>query len=872
MGEVYQARDTRLERTVAIKVLSPALASDPSFRERFEREARTISGLNHPHICTLYDVGNQDGVEFLVMEFLEGQTLAERLESGPLKLDEALRIAIQIADALDRAHRFGIVHRDLKPGNVMLVRGHGSSGPPTAKLLDFGLAKQADSPATTATTIQNAPGVTRASVITAQGTIVGTFQYMAPEQIEGTGADARTDIWAFGCLLYEMVSGRRPFEAPTQAGLIAAILERQPPPIRASGTTPPSPGIERLIAACLEKNPDDRFQSLRDVRREIEWLSEAPLTTVAAHRQRPRASYIAAAAAAVAVIAAGAALVTTTLAPSALPARPVLFDLTIPSQETDIRLPAVSPDGNRIAFISGHGSVTSIWIRRLDKVPAEPVKGTTGARGLFWSPDGRSIAFFAGAKLKIVELAAEKIDILCDAPSGLGGAWGPDGTILFSPEERAPIYKVSAQGGTPTVVTTLDPARNDQAHRWPQFLPDGRHFVFMPWNDATTRRSIQLASLDGSAAPRTLFESHSAAIVAGDYLLFAAEQPARLMAWAFDSDTLQMRGQPIAAVADDNVDYNWMSGDLRASVSRTGTLAYTTGKYRDSLLTWVTRAGRPTGTLGQTGVHFDPMVSRDGNMVILEKHDRERASGDIWTIDLRRGAFSRLTTAPGFETTPVWSPDGRRVAYASDQGTLPKIYVRNASGTGAEEVLVPGDTRPFATDWSRDSRHVLLMTNGGPTRMDVWSYDVEGRVAAPLMASPFNEGWATFSPDGKWIAFVSDEAQQRQVYVRSFPDGVAQTQISTSGGGEPQWRQDGKELFYVAPDNTIMAVDIRTAAGRITAGTPQALFTANIDQTKSIRNHYAVSPDGQRFLILSLVDRHTSQLVTVLNWRELLTK
>jgi eukaryotic-like serine/threonine-protein kinase len=739
MGEVYQARDTRLERTVAIKVLSPALASDPSFRERFEREARTISGLNHPHICTVYDVGNQDGVEFLVMEFLEGQTLAERLESGPLKLDEALRIAIQIADALDRAHRCGIVHRDLKPGNVMLVRGHGSLGPPTAKLLDFGLAKQADSPATTATTIHNAPGVTRASVITAQGTIVGTFQYMAPEQIEGTGSDARTDIWAFGCLLYEILSGRRPFEAPTQAGLIAAILERQPPPIGASGTLP-SPGLERLIAACLEKNPDDRFQSLRDVRRELEWLSEAPITTAAAQRRRPRARDIAAAAGAVALIAAGAAFVTSTLARSALPAHPVLFDLTIPPQETAIRLPSVSPDGSRIAFIAVNGAA-SIWIRRLDRAAAEPVRGTAGVRGMFWSPNGESIAFFAGGKLKLVELATERIDILCDAPSGFGGTWGPDGTILFSPDERAPIHRVSAHGGTPTPVTTLDPARKDQAHRWPQFLPDGRHFVFMPWNDATTKRAIQLASLDRPAASRTLFDSQSAAIVAGNHLLFAADQPARLMAWAFDPETTEMQGQPVAAVADNNVDFDWRSGELRASSSRSGTLAYTTGKYRNSRLMWVSRAGKVVGTLGDTGVHFDPVISRDGNMLSLEKLDRERGSGDIWTIDLRRGAFSRLTSAAGFETTPVWSPDGRRLAYASDQGTLPRIFVRNASGTGSEEVLVPRGytsvSHRLVAGWRvralhdqrrRDAHGRLELRCGTPRRRAADGFTVQRRV------------------------------------------------------------------------------------------------------------------------------------------------
>jgi Tol biopolymer transport system component len=445
-----------------------------------------------------------------------------------------------------------------------------------------------------------------------------------------------------------------------------------------------------------------------------------------------------------------------------------------------------------------------------------------------------------------------------------------DGTILFSPDERSPIVRVSAEGGTPEPVTILDPSRRDAAHRWPQFLPDGRHFLYMPWNASISLRQIQLGSLDGTP-PRTLFEAQSAAVVAGEYLLHILDRPPRLMAVGFDMRTLQMKGRPFTIVADDNVDYEWMTGQPAVSASG-ATLAYTTGKYLSSQPTWVSRTGRPISTIGETARYFDPRLSPDGTRLVIEKHDPDRGSGDIWTADLERGTFSRLTSEAGFEVSAVWSPDGRRIAYASDQEAAIKIYAKNASGTGSEELLASVDARAFPTDWSRDGRYVLFMTAGGTSRTDVWSYEVGTRKTAPVLSTPFNEGWATFSPDGKWIAYASDENLQRQVYIRSFPGGDVKTQVSTEGGAQPQWRADGKELFFIAPDNTIMAAAISVSASGLTASTPQGLFTANVRQPKSIRNQFAVSADGQRFLILSAIDRQPSPIVTVLNWKSLIKR
>jgi Tol biopolymer transport system component len=828
----------------------------------------TLSGLSHPNVCAVYDIGREGATDYLVMEYLEGRTLAELLERGPLPVADALRLARQIADALIAAHRLGIVHRDLKPANVMISGGGASS---TAKLLDFGLAKRA-AVAVALRTGADTNEPTRATQLTGAGTILGTIHYMAPEQIEGREADVRADVWAFGCVLYEMLTGRRAFEAPTHASVIAAILERQPEPIKLPDSRL-SPAINRLIAACLEKNPDDRFQSMRDVRRELDWLEDRAPEAAAPAARTPRWPLMLAAAS---VLIAAAAIAAAFLQkPPAAPAAPATF--TIPLGSTlkagtkaffggaGSGTPHVSPDGRRIAFLAHDETDVRIYLRDISSVEIRALRGTSGARGLFWSPGGTSIGFFANGKLQTLELASGRIDVVCDAPLAYGGAWAADGTILFTPDERTPVFKVASRGGAPVAVTTL--RDGEQSHRWPHFLSDGRHFIYMPWSDSTTNRQTMLASLDGGD-PRSLFRAQSAAVPAGNFLFYVSDLPSRLMAWRFDPRTLALQGQAFPIVDDDNVDYQWYTGEPNVSAAG-ATLAYTTGKNRRTHLTWVNRTGRRLGTIGEPGIAFDPVLSPDDTMLALERTDPGRGSGDIWTVDLARGAFSRLTSAPGFETTPAWTADGR-VSYSSDQGEKPGLYVNSASGSGDASVVVIPAQRGFPLDWSRDGRYMLYLVNAGPgKKLDVWMFDTQNRTESPLLSSDFNESGARLSPDGRWIAYVSDESTQPEVYVRSFPNLAVKLRISTSGGNQPQWRGDSKELFYIASDNTIHSVPLAATGGRLVPGTPEPLFTANVDQNQSIRNQFAVSRDGQRFLLLSLIDRDASPLVTVLNWRSL---
>jgi serine/threonine protein kinase/Tol biopolymer transport system component len=872
MGEVHRVRDTRLDRIVAIKTLSAVFAGDPVFRERFEREARTLSGLSHPNVCSVYDIGREGPIDYLVMEYLEGRTLSAVLDRGPLPVADALRLARQIADALVAAHRLGIVHRDLKPANVMIA---GSGPSSTAKLLDFGLAKRAAF-AVGMTMGADAPNdPTRAAPLTGAGTILGTMHYMAPEQIEGREADIRADVWAFGCVLYEMLTGRRAFDAPTHASVIAAILDRQPEPIRLPDARL-SPAINRLVAACLEKNPDDRFQSMRDVRRELDWLEDRAPAASGTARRAPRWPLMLSA---VSILIAAGTVATdflrgsyTSSAGSAVPAT-----FTIPLGSTlkagskaffggaGSGTPHVSPDGRQIAFLAYDEADVRIYLRDISAIEIQAVRGTNGARGLFWSPDGTSIGFFANGKLQTVELASGRTEVVCDAPLAYGGAWAADGTILFAPGERTPLFKVAARGGSPVAVTTLK--NGEQSHRWPQFLPDGRHFLYMPWSDSTTNRHTMVASLDGGE-PRLLFAGQSASVSTGDFLFYVSDLPSRLMAWRFDPRTLTLQGQAFPIVGDDNVDYQWYTGEPNVSAAG-ATLAYTTGKYRRTQLTWVDRTGRRVGTLGEPGIAFDPALSPDGTMLALERNDPGRGTGDIWTVDLVRGAFSRLTSAPGYETTPAWTADGR-VSYASDQGEKPALYLNAASGSGGESLVVVPAQRGFPLDWSRDGRYLLYLVNAGPEKkLDVWMYDTQKRAESPLLSSAFNENSARLSPDGHWVAYISDESNQPEVYVRSFPDLSVKVRISTNGGNQPQWRGDGKELFYIAPDNTIYSVPLTSSGTRVVPGTPEPLFTANVDQNKTIRNQYAVTRDGQRFLLLSLIDREASPFVTVLNWRSL---
>ena len=862
MGMVYRARDTRLDRDVAVKVLPPAFARDADRLARFEREARAVAAINHPNIVSVHDIGSAEIVDpdqgpisaaYLITELLDGETLRDRLAQGPLSARKSADVAIQVARGLAAAHDRGIVHRDLKPENIVLLRdGH-------AKILDFGLAKQAD--------VNGRSGDQQTMAATDAGTVLGTVGYMAPEQVRGEPVDARSDLFALGIVLYEIASGQRAFSRPTAAETMTAILREEPPELQ---TMPPAlaPALSRIVRHAIEKNPNDRFQSARDFAFALQTVAEpsgsAPTLAAPPEPRRQWRTWlpwmVAATMAAVTV-----ALVVWPRSRSSAPGLPVIFAPALPFRDASLSSPSISPDGLSVAFIAHGPSLDAIVVRRLDSAQSKPLKGTGGAQpgGIFWSPDARWLGFFAGGRLKIIELASERIEELAEAVSGYGGTWGPDGTILFSPGGHTPIFRVNAKGGEATAVTTLDPARKDEAHRWPQFLPDGRHFVYAPWMSGAVTRKIQLASLDGGA-PKTLFDAETGPIVAGGYYLYVRDLPvSRVMAQAFNPSTFEPDGRPVV-VTDDNIDFHWYLGDPKASASA-NVLIYTTGKLTMSQLTWFSRTGRPLGTVGDPGVYYDPIISPDGSTLAVERADTERGATDLWTIDLARNASSRLTTAPGFESVAMWTADGRRIIYGADPGSGPRMWIKNANGTGAEEVLLPH--RAYPMDVSRDGKLVLFLVVGGTTQRDIWVYDFEHKTSSPLLDSPFEETTAKFSPDGKWIAYVSDEAQKPEVYIRSFPDGATKLRVSAGGGDEPEWRRDGKELFYLAPDTTLMAVDIRQDGKTLALGNIQPLFVTNVERPRVIRNNYTASLDGQKFLVMSpLVHPSASPLVGILNW------
>jgi serine/threonine protein kinase len=869
MGVVYKARDTRLGRDVAVKVLPPAFARDPDRLSRFEREARAVAAISHPNILSVHDIGTADVVDpdhgparatYMITELLDGDTLRARLGQGALPPRKAADVAMQVARGLAAAHDRGIIHRDLKPENIVVLRDG------LVKILDFGLAKQS-------AVAPEGSGDQQTMAATDPGTVLGTVGYMAPEQVRGEPADSRSDLFALGAVLHELASGQRAFARPTAAETMTAILREDPPDLAAANSQVP-PALARVVRHALEKDPHDRFQTARDFAFALQALGDSATSSSGAaaasdlvKRPRRRSEVIAWAATALVTVAA----LTLWLRPgstqtaSASNLKPVIFAASLPGRDQGLSSPAVSPDGRRVAFIAHTVAGASIVVRPLNALQAQPIKNTTGVRdsSLFWSPDGGSLGFIAGGKLKTIELATNRLNELASAPSGYGGTWAPDGTILFSPDERGPIFRVSASGGDAAPVTALDKSRGDEAHRFPQFLPDGRHFVFMPWKSGATTRAIQLAEL-GATGSTTLFDSESAPVVAGHSFVYVRERPTRLVAQAFDPRTLALEGRPVRIVDDDDVDFWWFTGDSMLAASA-DVLVYSAGKYRRNQLTWFNRAGRQLATVGDPDVHYDPAISVDGTMLAVERRDAQTDGTDLWTVDLTRGAFSRVTSPKGFKTTAAWSPDGRRIAFAADEGNQPQVHVKSASGTGAEDVLI--DRRGYPLDWSRDGRYLLYLVAGDATLKDVLVYDFERRSSSPVLNSTFNESGAVFSPNGKWIAYVSDESGSLQVYIRSFPDARVKVPISTAGGNQPVWSRDGRELFFLAPDTTLTVADVHESGDRFTVGRLETLFRTNVEPDRVIRNNYTISPDGQRILVMSpLVDPSVSRLVGVTHW------
>jgi serine/threonine protein kinase/Tol biopolymer transport system component len=854
MGEVYRARDTRLERTVAIKILPRELSNDPIRKQRFEREAKTISSLNHPYICVLYDVGNQDGIDYLVMECVEGETLVKRLEKGPLPLEQVLKFGMQIADALDKAHRSGVVHRDLKPGNIMLT----SAG---AKLLDFGLAKPAAAlaSAATLTAVQTTP-------MTEEGTIVGTFQYMSPEQVEGKEVDGRSDIFSLGAVLYEMVTGKRAFEGKSQLSVASAILEKEPEPISTAKPMTP-PALEHAVKKCLAKLPDERWQSASDLASELKWIGEAGSQAGEAgriptgRRRWERVGWLLAAAFFLLLMAAGVAW---WKASNKRP-HPMYFHTSVPFAANDL---ALSPEGRTLAMVAYSAQANNyvLWMYEVGSRRTSSLDGTQGASYPFWSPDGKSIGFFADGKLKKLDASGGQLQVLCDAPNGRGGTWNRDGVIVFTPDSSGVgLFRVSSSGGSPVEMTKLDTTRFESSHRWPMFLPDGKHFLYLGANFSGLfeKNAIFLGSLDSQERRLLVSTSANAAYADPGYLVYMRDNKT-LVAQPFDRRRYVLSGEP--HTLSDEVLY--LPGVDRAifSVSSGEVLVTQTGKGASlSQLTWFDRSGKPAGTVGVPGSYSNVRLSPDGRRVAADQADPDGRNTDIWILEPARDTTTRLTFDSTFHTTPIWSPDGKQILFSSLRKPGFDLFLKNADGSGSEEEVANlgavSQVNPW--DWSRDGKYVLCRKGN-----ELWYLSWPERVARPLLQAKWTVRNAQFSPDGRWMAYASNETGKMEIYVSPFLSATGKWQLSTGGGQEPRWRQDGKELFYVSAEGKMMAVAV-TAGASFEAGSPVALFQTHRRQSIAAQDvfSYDVSGGGQRFLIATKVDEaNAAPLSALLNW------
>ena len=875
MGEVYRAKDTRLERTVAIKVLPQHRSSSPDVRQRFEREAKTISQLSHPHICAIYDVGREGETEYLVMEYLEGETLSDRLGKGALSLEQTLRLGTEIADALEAAHRQGIVHRDLKPGNVMLTK----TG---VKLLDFGLAKVL-APASSASVLTALPTETP---LTEEGTVLGTVQYMAPEQLEGKEADARTDIFALGCVLYEMAAGKRAFSGATRASLIGAILHTEPPAI--STLQPMSPhALDRVVKTCLARDPEERWQTARDVALQLKGIeqerSEArPEEAVPARRRRSAALPWAVAAVAVAI---AVFAVAPALRPKPRPR--VTQSFLVPPAGTTFHVyganvagVAVSPDGRRLAFGTREADGSSrLWVRDLDVLMSYPVPGGQGALFPFWSPDSRSIGFFAKGKLKIVEasVSAAPPRELADVAEPRGGSWGDGGMILYATAPFSPLMRVASSGGTPVPATSLDRASGEIAHRWPQFLPDGRRFLYevrragpaeAPLSGA---HAIFAGSLDGGLKRPILAEDTSAAYAPPGYLLF--RRGSNLMAVAFDLKSLTLRGEPVVLASD--IEGFVATGAATFSVSD-DVLAYSPRVgATPAKIAWLDRSGREISTVGPPGQLVYMGLSPDGRSVVAVRIE-DPLPPDLWSFDTADGRGLRLTRDAIAQVGPIFSSDGRRIFFSSNsKGAWNLQEISPQSGGDPKLFLESGSTK-IANGVSPDGRWLLYREFNPGTRGDLRVVALEGdRKPRTYIGTVDDESNGSFSPDGRWVAYASDESGRKEVYAASFPDPSRRFRVSAEGGSQPRWGRDGKELFYVR-SGQLLAVSVGRKGDDLAFGESRPLFALPLlamnDPGFDQLTRYDVAPDGRFLALLRAGEETPTPFVLVLNWQELLKK
>jgi eukaryotic-like serine/threonine-protein kinase len=855
MGEVYRARDTRLDRTVAIKILPPHLSSNLDAKQRFEREARTISSLNHPNICILFDVGHQNGTDFLVMEYLEGESLADRLRKGSLPPEQVLKYGIEICEGLEKAHKNGVIHRDLKPGNIMLTK----SG---AKLMDFGLAKAMpthEPPASSLTMTAARPSGEQP--LTVQGTIVGTFQYMSPEQVEGKEADARSDIFALGAVLYEMAAGKRAFTGKSQASIVAAILASDPQPI--SSVQPMSPpALDRVVRTCMAKDADERWQTAHDVRLQLEWIAEAgskagvPAPVVARRRTSRRLAWLVAAVA----MAAATAFAIGFVLRAPVPAHPLRVSVLPPEKHLfDPNSLALSPDGTKLAFVAtAAGGIPQLWVRPLDSTAAQPLAGSDDAAFPFWSPDSRSLGFFADGNLRIIDASGGAVQTLASAPTPRGGSWGRDGTILYTPNTTSAMFRIPAAGGTPSRAIGAEKAPSAiGSPRWPVFLPDGKHFFFFQFSpDSETGGSIHLGALD-SQQDTILTSSDFRAQYANGHLVFG--RGGNLMTQAFNEKKLQLAGNPVPIAEQVRADAG--NGAAAFSLSNEGKLIFAGGQAAAFDLAWYDRTGKK-GNVIDSGTFQDAHISPDGKKVSAARVD---AGGhlEIYTYDLARGTKSQFSFSQTRDDDPVWSPDGNTIVFDSARNGKIDLYTRPANGSRQEELLYHDELNKYPFSWSSDGKYIAYETFSG-AHFDIWVLPMFGdRKPYPFLQEKFNTRYPVFSPDGKWIVFTSFESGHAQVYVVAFPNRGGKFLVGDGQLG--LWTQHGKEILYLDDHARVNAVDATAHGDSIELGKPQVLFPAQPAM-------FQASADGKHLLLMQAPIENSTNLTLVINWLQELKK
>jgi serine/threonine protein kinase/Tol biopolymer transport system component len=870
MGEVYRAHDMRLARDVALKVLPEAFAADAERMARFEREAKVLASLNHPNIASIYGLEESNHIRALVMELVEGPTLAERIELGAIPVDEALPIAKQVCEGLEYAHERGIIHRDLKPANVKLTpEGQ-------VKILDFGLAKALDAVDATAPDPASSPTITR--LATHAGIILGTAAYMSPEQAKGKAVDRRADIWAFGCVLYEMLAGRPAFEGETATDVLAAVVMKEPDWSALPATTPHR--VRGLLQRCLTKDPRQRLRDIGEARVAIDRAASGPEEPGKAEADVARrgSRHDVAAWSLVGVLALiGAGLGAWILIAPRPPTVPAIVSEISPPTTTNFAPagpPVLSPDGQRLAFAAvGSDGKTRLWVRPLNTAAAQPLDGTDGATFPFWSPDGRSLGFFANEKLNRIDASGGPPLAIADAVIARGGSWGPDGTILFTPDTQSPIFRVPASGGTPQPVTKLNALRQEVTHRWPQFLPDGKHFLFYAHTGNPQNNGTYAASLDGGQ-PKLLLPGDSNAVYAPPgYLLFVRQ--GALLAQRFDASSLRLIGDAVPLAENAAVNSGTWRGNF--TVSENGILVYEVGSPTagSSRLLWYDRDGKQIAETGTLGDYGTPSLSPDGRKLAVVVSAPSKSSPNIWVFDLARGIRDRLTFSSAIDAAPSWSPDGKTIVFQSNRSGQFHLYQKAADGAGSTSPLVLDNDWEYSPSFSSDGRYLIFERHarqpGAHTEIQAMPLSGDRKAFPVVQNQQFNVTLPALSPDGKWLAYVSPESGRREIYIVTFPHGTGRWEVSPGGGDWPRWRHDGKELFYISPDNKIMSAEISEHQANLVIGKVQPLFQTNPDSSPGWL--YDVSPNGKQFVVATQGARQaTAPLTLVVNWPSLLKK